>query len=106
MCVNHKQVARLMREYGLLALQPKSFVTTTDSGHEPEAHLNLARRMKLTAINQLWAADITYIRLRGEFVLLAAVLDGFSRKVVVWALQHHLTARVPLLALGRAIAAR
>jgi len=106
MCINHKRVVRLMREDGLLALQPKSFVVTTDANHELEVYLNLARRMKLTAINQLWVADITYIRLRGEFVFLAVVLDAFSRKVVGWALQRHLTTRLPLLALGRAIAAR
>jgi transposase InsO family protein len=106
MLVNHKRVVRLMREDNLLAVQPKSFVTTTDSDHELEVYLNLARRMKLTGINQLWVADITYIRLRGEFVYLAVVLDAFSRKVVGWALERNLTARLPLLALSRAIAQR
>jgi transposase InsO family protein len=105
-CVNHKRVARLMKEDNLLAVQPKSFVVTTDSDHELEVYLNLARRMKLTAINQLWVADITYIRLRGEFVYLAVVLDAFSRRVVGWALERNLTARLPLLALSRAIAQR
>jgi transposase InsO family protein len=93
MAVNHKRVARLMREDNLLAVQPKSFVATTDSGHQLEVYLNLARRMKLTGINQLWVADITFIRLRGEFVYLALVLDAFSRKVVGWALERNLTAR-------------
>ena len=65
-CVNHKRVARLMREDDLLAVQPTSFLVTTDSQHELQVYLNLARRMKLTAINQLWVADITYIRLRGS----------------------------------------
>lgn len=106
MAVNHKRVARLMREDNLLAVQPKSFVTTTNSGHDLEVYLNLARRIKLTAINQLWVADITYIRLRGEFVYLALVLDAFSRRVVGWALERNLTARLPLLALERAITAR
>jgi putative transposase len=59
--VNHKRVARLMREDNLLSVQPKSFVITTDSAHELEVCLNLASRMKLTGINQLWVADITYI---------------------------------------------
>jgi len=80
--VNHKRVARLMREDNLLAVQPRAFVTTTDSDHACEVYLNLARRMTLTGIDQLWVADITYIRLRHEFVYLAVVLDGFSRKVV------------------------
>ena len=64
MLVNHKRVARIMREDNLLAVQPRAFVVTTDSDHELEVYLNLARRMKLTGINQLWVADITYIRLQ------------------------------------------
>jgi transposase InsO family protein len=71
MLVNHKRVARIMREDDLLAVQPKRFVVTTDSRHELEVYLNLASRMKLTSINQLWVADITYIRLQAEFVYLA-----------------------------------
>ena len=106
MVVNHKRIERLMREDNLLARQPKSFVATTDPDHELEVYLNLARRMKLTAINQLWVADMTYIRLRGEFVFLALVLDAFSRKVIGWALERNLTARLPWLALERAITAR
>jgi transposase InsO family protein len=82
MPVNHKRVARLMREDNLLAAQPKSFVVTTDSDHELQVYLNLASRMTLTGINQLWVADITYIRLHCEFVYLAVILDAFSRKVV------------------------
>jgi transposase InsO family protein len=87
MLVNHKRVARIMREDNLLAVRSKSFVTTTDSSHELEVYLNLARRLQLSGINQLWVADITYIRLQREFVYLAAILDAFSRKVVGWALE-------------------
>jgi putative transposase len=104
--VNHKRVARLMREDNLLAVQPKSFVITTDSDHELEVCLNLARRMKLTGVNQLWIADITYIRLHREFVYLAVILDAFSRKVVGWELGRMLTARLPIAALEKAIADR
>jgi putative transposase len=68
MLVNHKRVLRIMREDNLLAVQPRTFVVTTDSDHEFEVYLNLASRMKLTGINQLWVADITYIRLQREFV--------------------------------------
>ena len=82
MPVNHKRVARIMREDNLLGMQPKQFVVTTNSNHKLEIYLNLAGRMKLTGINQLWVADITYIRLKAEFVYLAVILDGFSRKVV------------------------
>jgi transposase InsO family protein len=106
MAVNHKRVLRLMREDNLLGIEPKAFLATTDSDHDQPVYLNLARRMKVTAINQLWVADITYIRLRQEFVYLAVVLDVFSRKVVGWALGRNLTARLPLLALQRAITLR
>ena len=106
MVVNHKRVLRMMREDNLLGIEPKSFLVTTDSDHDRPIYLNLARRMKLTAINQLWVADITYIRLRQEFVYLAVVLDVFSRKVVGWALDRTLTTRLPLLALQRAITER
>ena len=84
MLVNQKRVQRLMREHNLLAVQPKAFVITTDSDHDLEVYLNMASRMKLTGINQLWVADITYIRLHRELVFLAVILDAFSRKVVGW----------------------
>ena len=106
MLVNHKRVARLMREDNLLAVQPKSFVITTDSDHELEVCLNLASRMKLTGINQLWVADITFIRLHREFVYLAVILDAFSRKVVGWELDRTLAARLAIVALEKASAER
>jgi putative transposase len=106
MLVNHKRVARIMREDNLLAVQPRSFVVTTDSAHELEVFLNLARRMKLTGINQLWVADITYIRLQREFVYLAVILDAFSRKVVGWALDRSLASRLAISALEQAIVRR
>ena len=104
--VNRKRVERLMKEDNLLAVQPKAFVTTTNSQHELEVYLNLARRMKLTGINQLWVADITYIRLQGEFVYLAVILDAFSRKVVGWELDRKMTCNLTKTALQRAIATR
>jgi putative transposase len=106
MQVNHKRVARLMREDNLLAVQPKSFVVTTDSDHDLEVYLNLASRMKLTGVNQLWVADITYIRLYREWVFLAVILDAFSRKVVGWELDRTLAARLPRAALEKAITER
>jgi transposase InsO family protein len=99
MLVNHKRVARIMREDQLLGIQPRAFVVTTDSDHDFEVYLNLARRMKLTGVNQLWVADITYIRLKADFVYLAVILDSYSRKVVGWALERTLAAP---LADGRA----
>ena len=104
--VNHKRVARLMREDNLLAVQPRAFVVTTDSQHELQVYLNLASRLQLTGINQLWVADITYIRLRTEFVYLAVILDAFSRKVVGWELDRTLATRLVRAALEKAITAR
>ncbi len=106
MQINHKRVARIMREDNLLGVQPKRFVVTTNSSHKLEVYLNLARRMKLTGINQLWVADITYIRLKAEFVYLAVILDGFSRRVVGWALGRTLAARLTIGALEQAIEGR
>jgi putative transposase len=106
MLVNHKRVSRLMREDSLLAVQPKAFVVTTNSDHELEVYLNLASRMKLTGVNQLWVADITYIRLQQEFVFLAVVLDAYSRKAIGWQLGRNLDTSLPLAALEAAIASR
>jgi putative transposase len=104
--VNRKRVERLMKEDNLLAVQPQAFVTTTNSQHELEVYLNLASRLKLTGINQLWVADITYIRLQGEFVYLAVILDAYSRKVVGWQLDRKMTCDLTKIALQRAIATR
>jgi putative transposase len=104
--VNHKRVARMMREDNLLGVQPKRFVVTTNPDHKLEVYLNLASRMKVTGINQLWVADITYIRLQAEFVYLAVILDGFSRRVVGWALDRTLATRLTLGALEEAIEER
>jgi len=106
MLVNHKRVARLMREDNLLAVQPRTFRSITDSAHDLEVYVNLACRMTLTGINQLWVADITYIRLQREFVYLAVILDAFSRKVVGWALDRSLATRLAIAALEQALAQR
>jgi transposase InsO family protein len=105
--VNRKRVARMMRDDNLLAIQPKRFVVTTNSKHKCEVYLNLASRMTLTGINQLWVADITYVRLKGEFVYLAVILDSFSRKVVGWAVDRTMiSSRLTVAALERAVADR
>jgi len=106
MQINHKRVVRIMREDNLLGLQPQRFKVTTNSNHKFEVYLNLAARMKLSGINQLWVADITYIRLKAEFVYLAVILDGFSRKVVGWALDRTLAVRLTIGALEQAIERR
>jgi hypothetical protein len=84
--INHKRVLRMMREDNLLCVRRRRFVATTDSRHHLAVYPNLAAQIALTAINQLWVADITYIRLRTEFIYLAVVLDAFSRRVIGWAL--------------------
>jgi putative transposase len=104
--VNHKRVKRLMREDNLLCLRRRKFLVTTDSNHQHPVYPNVAARMELTGINQLWVADITYIRLESEFVYLAVVLDAFSRRVVGWALDRTLEAVLVITALRRALTER
>ena len=88
--VNHKRVHRIMREDNLLCLRRRKFVVTTDSNHPHPVYPNVAAGMEPTGVNQLWVADITYIRLELEFVYLAVILDAFSRRVVGWALDRTL----------------
>ena len=104
--VNHKRVLRMMHEDNLLCVRQRAFVVTTDSRHHLPIYPNLARDMKPTAINQLWVADITYIRLRIEFVYLAVVLDAFSRRVIGWALGRTLEAELAVAALRMALIER
>ena len=107
LAVNHKRIARIREEDNLLALRGAAFRPATTNGQH--AHVrwpNLARGLVLTGLNQMWAADITYVRLAEAFVYLAVVLDVFSRKVVGWALADHLRAELALDALDKALAAR
>ncbi|MGB8740071.1 MAG: IS3 family transposase [Xanthobacteraceae bacterium] len=104
--VNHKRVLRMMREDNLLCVRGRAFVATTDSRHNLRVYPNLAREMNPTAINELWIADITYIRLRTEFVFLAVVLDAYSRRVIGWALGRTLEAALAVSALRMALIER
>jgi len=92
-----------MREDNLLAIRYRKYILTANSKHDGQVYLNLAARMTVTAVNQLRVADITYIRLRTEFVFLAVVIDRYSRKAIGWALDRSLTARVAVRALEQAI---
>ncbi|MDH3914031.1 MAG: IS3 family transposase [Rhodospirillales bacterium] len=106
-CVNRKRVLRLMREDNLLCLRQRAFVpATTDSAHRFRVYPNLARKLETTAVNQLWVADITYVRLQEGFAYLAVVLDAHSRRVVGWAMETHLQASLVLQALDRALLER
>jgi putative transposase len=104
--VNHKRVLRLMRQDNLLCLRHKAFVVTTDSRHDLPVYPNLAHNLVPSGVNQLWIADITYIRLRAEFVYLAVLLDAFSRRVIGWALGRTLEAGLALSALSMALRQR
>jgi putative transposase len=104
--VNHKRVHRIMREDNLLCLRKRKFVATTDSNHGRKVYPNLAREMVLTGMDQLWRADITYIRLREEFVYLAVILDAFSRRVIGWALDRTMEDALTLSALQMALSRR
>jgi len=99
-------VRRILRSDNLLAIRKRKFVATTDSAHGYTVYPNLAQYVQITAINQLWVSDITYLRLGREFVYLAVVLDVFSRRVVGWSLGRSLQVALPLAALNRAIADR
>jgi transposase InsO family protein len=104
--VNHKRVGRIMREDNLLCLRRRKFVVTTDSNHNLRVYPNLAGKMELTGIDQLWRADITYIRLETEFVYLAVVLDAYSRRVIGWALDRNLEDDLAIAALKMAFRRR
>lgn len=95
-----------MREDNLLNTRTLIELGSRNPEERFEVYLNLAARMKVTGTNQLWVADMTYIRLKREFVYLAVVLDAFSRKVVGWELDRRLATRLPLAALKQAIVAR
>jgi transposase InsO family protein len=105
--VNRKRILRIMRQDNLLCLPKQAFVpATTDSRHRWRIHPNLARRLTPMAVNQLWVADITYVRLAEEFIYLAVILDAFSRRAIGWSLAAHLHASLALEALDMALASR
>jgi putative transposase len=105
--VNKKRVLRIMREDNLLCLRKRTFKpATTDSSHALRIWPNLARYLIPAQANQLWVADITYVRLAEAFVFLAVILDAFSRKVIGWAMQDHLKAELALEALAMALGRR
>ena len=104
--VNPKRVRRLMREDNLLCIRRRKFVVTTDSGHGLRVYPNLAREIALTDVDQLWRADITYVRLQEEFVYVAVILDAHSRRVIGWAVDRTLENDLTLAALRMALSRR
>lgn len=101
--VGKEKVLLVMRKDNLLAVRRRRFVATTNSDHEFEVHPNLAQHLNLSDRDQLWVADLTYVRLAAEFVFCAVVLDAYSRMVVGWAVGRQLDHSLPLEALNRAI---
>lgn len=101
--VNHKRVGRILHEDNLLCIRKKKFHSTTDSKHGFQVYPNLIRKLVPTRRNQVWVADITYIRLSEEFVYLAVVLDAYSRMVIGWSLERTLEAKLAVGALQMAI---
>ena len=104
--VNHKRVLRVMREDNLLSLRKRRFVVTTDSRHYRPIYPNRVEKRAITAPNQVWVADITYLHLQEEFIFLAVILDAFSRRIVGWELGESLQVSLVLTALNRAVADR
>jgi putative transposase len=103
---NHKRVLRLMRGDNLLCLRKRGRIWTTDSNHSHKIYPNLARDLEPSDVNQLWVADITYIRLLREFVYLAVILDAYSRRCIGWQLGQSLEAELAIGALKMAISTR
>jgi putative transposase len=104
--VHDKSVLRMMREDNLLCVRHRKFIATTDSRHHLPVYPNLVRDMEVTGTNQLWVADITYIRVRTEFIYMAVVLDAFSRRVIGWSLGRTLEAQLAVAALRMALQTR
>ncbi len=99
--INHKRVQRLMRLMGLQAIYPKRRMTIAAKGHEVYPYL--LRNLAITRCNQVWSADVTYIRMRREFMYLVAIRDWYSRYVVAWQISNTLDGRFCLEALDLAL---
>jgi putative transposase len=104
--VNHKRVARMMREQSLGCQIKRRWVKTTDSDHGYRIYPNLIKELEVKGRNQVWVADITYIRILTGFLYLAVVLDLFSRKVIGWAISEQIDAQLTLAALRMALEER
>ncbi len=106
--VNHKRVLRIMRENNLLCEIKKLFINTTDSAHNLKKYSNLIKKenVEVTKPDQVWASDITYIKLPEGFVYLAVIIDLFSRKVIGYCLSRHIDADLVITALKMAIKER
>jgi len=104
--VNHKRVLRMMRELGIQGRIKRKYISTTNSKHNNKIYPDLTKNLKVHKINQLWCADITYIRILNGFVYLAAIIDVYSRRIVGYAIGKTLCPKLTVTALSMAIANR
>ena len=104
--VNHKKVLKMMKELGIQGRIKHKYITTTNSKHHNKIYSNLIKDKEITGINQVWCADITYIRILNGFVYLAAIIDIYSRKIVGYAIGKTLSSKLAITALNMAIATR
>jgi transposase InsO family protein len=104
--VGKKRIQRVMKKFGLQPITWRTFVRTTDSRHKLPVYPNLLRNCQVRTVNQVWVADITYIRIRSSFVYLAAILDLYSRRIVGWAISKRIDTQLCLAALRMALKKR
>src|SRR5262249_25644457 len=104
--VNEKRIRRVMKKFGLKPITWRTFVRTTDSRHRLPIYRNLLKNREVRTVNQVWVADITYIRIRSSFVYLAALLDLYSRRIVGWAISKRIDTQLCLTALQVALQTR
>jgi len=104
--VNHKKVLKIMQEMGIQGRIKRKYIVTTNSKHHNKIYSNLVKDKELTGINQVWCADITYIRILNGFVYLSAIIDIYSRKIVGYAIGKTLSPKLAIIALNMAIATR
>jgi len=106
MAINHKKVLKMMKKMGLQCRKAYKFRVTTNSSHNLKVYPNLVKDLVVSRVDQLWCAEITFIRILTAFVYLAAIIDAFSRKIVGYALGRTLATKLPLGALRMAIRGR
>ena len=104
--VNHKKVFKMMKELGVQGRIKRKYISTTNSRHNNKIYANLIKDKKISGINQVWCADITYIRILNGFIYLAAIIDIYSRKIVGYAIGKTLSPKLAIIALNMAIATR
>jgi transposase InsO family protein len=104
--IGETKLRRILKESGLFVKRKKRFVSTTQSKHDCLVYPNLIQGMTINGLNQVWAGDITYIRIENGFVYLAILLDLYSRKIIGWSISKRIDGELTLNALKMAISTR